>query len=178
MTAYRLAGDEPRIAPDAWVAPGAHVIGQVDVGTRCGIWFGAVLRGDNEPIRLGAGTNVQEGAVLHTDPGFPLVVGEGVTVGHQTMLHGCSIGDGTLVGIQAVVMNGATIGRECLIAAGALVTEGKSFPDRSLLVGAPAKVVRALTDAEVDGLRNSAEVYIEKARAYARDLALQDQAQP
>ena len=129
-----MARHEPQIATDAFVAPGSHLIGKVVLGARVSIWFGAVLRGDNEPIAIGASSNVQENCVLHTDPGFPLTIGAGVTVGHQAMLHGCTIGDFSLIGIQAIVMNGATIGRECLVAAGALVTEGKSFPDRSLIM--------------------------------------------
>lgn len=170
MTTYRIGDLQPTVDALAWIAPAAHVVGQVTVAAECGIWFGAVVRGDNEPIRIDKGSNVQEGAVLHTDPGFPLVIGEGVTVGHQAMLHGCTVGDGCLIGIQAVVMNGATLGRECLVAAGALVTEGKSFPDRSLILGSPAKAVRTLTDNELVALRTSAEVYIAKARAYAMDL--------
>lgn len=174
MTAYRIGAMEPQVDADAWIAPGANVIGQVTIAGQCGIWFGAVIRGDNEPVRIGHGSNVQEGAVLHTDPGFPLVIGDGVTVGHQAMLHGCTVRDGCLVGIQAVVMNGATLGRECLVAAGALVTEGKSFPDRSLILGSPAKAVRTLTEAELETLRRSAEVYMTKARAYATDLVALD----
>ncbi len=170
MTTYRLISTAPRVAPDAWVAPGAHVVGDVEVGPQCGVWFGAVVRGDNAAIRLGARTNVQEGAVLHGDPGFPLTVGDDVTVGHQAMLHGCTVGAGTLVGIQAVVLNGAVIGRESLVAAGALVTEGKSFPNRSLILGLPAKAVRTLSDEEVRALYRSAEVYAGKAGVYAREL--------
>jgi carbonic anhydrase/acetyltransferase-like protein (isoleucine patch superfamily) len=172
MAIYLLGAAAPTVDPRAWIAPGAHVIGQVTIAAQCSVWFGAVVRGDNEPIRIGPGSNVQEGAVLHTDPGFPLVIGEGVTVGHQAMLHGCTVGAGCLIGIQAVVMNGATLGRECLVAAGALVTEGKSFPDRSLILGSPAKAVRPLSDGEVAALRNSAEVYVAKAKAYATDLAM------
>jgi carbonic anhydrase/acetyltransferase-like protein (isoleucine patch superfamily) len=179
MAIYRLGAAAPTVDPGAWIAPGAHVIGQVSVAARCSVWFGAVVRGDNEPIGIGRGSNVQEGAVLHTDPGFPLVIGEGVTVGHQAMLHGCTVGDGCLIGIQAVVMNGATLGRGCLVAAGALITEGKSFPDRSLILGSPAKAVRTLRDEELTALQKSAEVYIAKAEAYATDLVQQDrQRQP
>jgi carbonic anhydrase/acetyltransferase-like protein (isoleucine patch superfamily) len=174
MATYRIGPSAPTVDSEAWVAPGAHVVGQVTIAAQCGVWFGAVVRGDNEPIRIGPGSNVQEGAVLHTDPGFPLAIGNGVTVGHQAMLHGCTIGDGCLIGIQAVVMNGASLGRECLVAAGALVTEGKSFPDRSLILGSPAKAVRTLSDAELTALRKSAEVYIAKAKAYAADLVQQD----
>lgn len=158
MAIYRIGTSTPSVDAGAWIAPGAHVVGQVTIAAQCGVWFGAVVRGDNEPIHLGQGSNVQEGAVLHTDPGFPLSIGEGVTVGHQAMLHGCTVGDGCLIGIQAVVMNGAVLGRECLVAAGALITEGKSFPDQSLILGSPAKAVRTLSDAELEALRRSAEV--------------------
>lgn len=144
---------------DFWVAPGAHVMGRVTLGEGVGIWFGAVLRGDNDDIRIGAGSNVQDNSVLHTDSGFPLTVGEGCTIGHRAILHGCSIGDGTLIGMGAVVMNGAKVGRQCLIGANALVTEGKEIPDGSLVMGSPARVVRPLTDAEKDGLARSARNY-------------------
>jgi carbonic anhydrase/acetyltransferase-like protein (isoleucine patch superfamily) len=170
MAIYRIGTSTPSVDAGAWIAPGAHVAGQVTIAAQCGVWFGAVVRGDNEPIHIGQGSNVQEGAVLHTDPGFPLSIGEGVTVGHQAMLHGCTVGDGCLIGIQAVVMNGATLGRECLVAAGALITEGKSFPDRSLILGSPAKAIRPLNGQELAALRTSAEVYIAKGIAYAADL--------
>jgi carbonic anhydrase/acetyltransferase-like protein (isoleucine patch superfamily) len=171
MTSYRLGAHEPRIAADAFVAPGTHVIGQVALGERVSVWFGAVLRGDNEPIVIGADSNVQEGCVLHNDPGFPLTVGRGVTIGHQAMVHGCTIGDHSLIGIQAVIMNGATIGRECLVASGALVTEGKSFPDRTLIMGVPAKVLRPLTDGEVAHLHESARDYAARGARYREQLA-------
>ena len=174
MATYRIGTSTPTVDAGAWIAPGAHVVGQVAIAAECGVWFGAVVRGDNEPIHIGRGSNVQEGAVLHTDPGFPLSIGVGVTVGHQAMLHGCTVGDGCLIGIQAVVMNGAMLGRECLVAAGALITEGKSFPDRSLILGSPAKAVRTLSDGELEALRRSAEVYIAKAKAYAVDLVQLD----
>lgn len=170
MPIYRLGERSPDIDASAWVAPGAHVIGRVELGARASVWFGAVLRGDNEPVVVGARSNVQEGAVLHTDPGMPLVVGEDVTIGHQAMLHGCTVGDGTLVGIQAVILNGARVGRDCLIGAGALVTEGKEIPDRSLVIGSPAKVVRQLSDEDVARLRVNARVYVERAAAYATML--------
>jgi carbonic anhydrase/acetyltransferase-like protein (isoleucine patch superfamily) len=175
MTTYRLGTKVPLLAADTWVAPGAHVIGQVELGPQCSVWFGAVLRGDNELISLGARSNVQEGAVLHTDPGYPLVVGEEVTVGHQAMLHGCKVGDGTLIGIQAVVLNGAVIGRHCLVGAGALVTEGKVFPDRSLILGSPAKVARTLSDDDVAKLKRSAQAYVDKALMFGRDLKTLDE---
>lgn len=154
-----------------FVAPGAMLIGRVTLGDRVSVWFGAIARGDNEPIVVGAGSNLQEGVVLHVDPGFPLIIGEGVTVGHQAMLHGCTIGDGSLIGIKAVVMNGATIGRECLIGANALVAEGKTIPDRSLVLGSPGKVVRTLTDDDVAMLRRAADGYVEKGARYRRGLA-------
>jgi carbonic anhydrase/acetyltransferase-like protein (isoleucine patch superfamily) len=170
MPIYRLGEEGPDLAPDAWVAPGADVIGRVRLAAQSSVWFGAVLRGDNEPIAIGARSNVQDGAVLHTDPGFPLAIAEGVTVGHQAMLHGCTIGAGSLIGVQAVVMNGAVVGRECLVGAGALVTEGKAFPDRSLIIGAPAKAVRTLSDDEVANLHRAADVYANKAVRYRAEL--------
>ncbi|MDQ5898802.1 MAG: hypothetical protein QG612_2888 [Pseudomonadota bacterium] len=170
MSRYRLGPHAPCIAEEAFIAPGTHLIGQVTIGAGSSVWFGAVLRGDNAPIVLGARCNVQEGAVLHADPGFALQVGDEVTIGHQAMLHGCRIGTGTLVGIQAVVLNGAVIGEECLIGAGALVPEGRTFPPRSLILGTPAKVVRPLTEAEVAGLRQSATTYAAKARELAAML--------
>lgn len=171
MPTYRLRGDVPQIPATAFVAPEATLIGKVRLGEGTGIWFGAVLRGDNELVSVGAGSNVQEGVVLHTDLGFPLTIGANVTVGHQAMLHGCTIGDGSLIGIQAVVMNGAVIGRECLVGAGAIVTEGKTFPDRSLILGAPAKLVRSLTEKEIAGLAESAADYAHKRDRYKADLA-------
>jgi carbonic anhydrase/acetyltransferase-like protein (isoleucine patch superfamily) len=138
-------------------------MGQVELADGASVWFGAVLRGDNEPIRIGTGSNVQENAVLHTDRNFPLTVGTYVTIGHQAMLHGCTIGDGSLIGIQAVVMNGAKIGRHCLIGAGALIPEGKEIPDRSLVMGSPGKVVRELTDQEVARIRTGVDSYVAKA---------------
>jgi carbonic anhydrase/acetyltransferase-like protein (isoleucine patch superfamily) len=171
MPVYRLRDDAPQIPASAFVAPEATLIGKVRLGEGTGIWFGAVLRGDNELISVGAGSNVQEGVVLHTDLGYPLTIGANVTIGHQAMLHGCTIGDGSLIGIQAVVMNAAVIGRECLVGAGAIVTEGKSFPDRSLILGAPAKLVRTLTDKEIAGLAESADDYARKRDRYKADLA-------
>lgn len=170
MTIFRLGTTSPEIPESAFVAPGACVIGRVTLGAESSVWFGAVLRGDNEPIHIGAGSNVQEGAVLHADQGFPLHVGDHVTVGHQAMLHGCSIGDGSLVGIEAVVMNGARIGRHFIVGAGAIVTEGKSLPDRSLILGAPAKLARELSDNEVAKLDDSAATYVTHGRRYPREL--------
>jgi len=170
MALYQLGDQTPRIADSAWVADSAQVIGAVDLAEDVGVWFGAVLRGDTEPIRVGKGTSVQDGCVFHADPGFPLTVGENVTVGHQAMLHGCTVGDGTLIGIQAVVLNGATIGRDCLVGAGAVVTGGKAFPDGSLILGSPARAVRALRPDEVERLRRGARHYIENASRFRSEL--------
>ncbi|RZL96106.1 MAG: gamma carbonic anhydrase family protein [Variovorax sp.] len=172
MALYSIGGKAPRIASSAFVAPGANLIGQVELGERASVWFGAVIRGDNEPIRVGEGSNVQEGAVLHADPGFPLDIAANVTVGHQAMLHGCTIGEGSLIGIQAVVLNGAVIGKNCLVSAGAIVTEKKTFPDRSLILGAPAKVVRQLNDEDIARLMESAANYAERAATYGSELTL------
>ncbi len=170
MALYEIDGHQPQVADSAWVADNASVIGRVRLGEGASVWFGATLRGDNEPITLGARCNVQEGAVLHVDPGYPLTLGEGVTVGHQAMLHGCTVGDGSLIGIQAVVLNGSTIGRNCLVGAGAVVTEGKHFPDGSMILGAPAKVVRQLTPEQIEGLARAAAQYVEKSHKYKTGL--------
>jgi len=171
-TLYTLDGQGVELRGGGhFVAPGATLVGRVVLGDRVTIWFGAIARGDNEPIVIGDGSNVQEGVVLHADPGFPLRIGRGVTVGHQAMLHGCTVGDGSLIGIKAVVMNGATIGRECLVGANALVAEGKTIPDRSLVLGSPGKVVRTLSDDDVARLRHAAEVYAAKGAQYRRGLA-------
>ncbi len=169
---YSLDGVSPEVGADVWIAPGAHVIGRVTLGDRAGIWFGAVLRGDNEPIIVGAGTNIQENSVLHTDWGFPLTIGADCTIGHKAMLHGCSIGDGTLIGMSATVLNGARIGRGCLIGAGALVTEGKEIPDGALVVGSPARVVRMLDEAARAKLLQSAANYRDAASRFAAGLSL------
>ncbi len=170
MAVYQLGNETPRIADSAWVADSAQVIGAVELAEDVGVWFGAVLRADTEPIRIGRGSNVQDGSVFHADPGFPLTLGENVTVGHLVMLHGCTVGDGTLIGMQTVVMNGAKIGRYCLVGAGAVVPGGKEFPDGSLIVGSPAKVVRPLRPDEIDDLRRGAEHYIENARRFRSGL--------
>jgi carbonic anhydrase/acetyltransferase-like protein (isoleucine patch superfamily) len=170
MAIYQLGDDAPRLHDGAWVAEGATVIGLVELGAGSSVWTGAVLRGDNEAITLGPRCNVQENAVLHTDMGFPLLLEGDVTVGHQAMLHGCTVGQGSLVGIQAVVLNGARIGRACLVGAGAVVTEGKVFPDRSLILGAPAKAVRELSDEEVARLQLSALHYEQKATRHRDGL--------
>jgi carbonic anhydrase/acetyltransferase-like protein (isoleucine patch superfamily) len=163
---YQLGYDRPHIAADAWVAESAEVIGRVELGGASSVWSGAVLRGDNEWIRLGSRSNVQEGAVLHTDMGYPLTVGDDVTIGHQAMLHGCTVEDGALIGIQAVVLNGARIGAGSLVGAGALVTEGAVFPPGSLILGAPAKAVRELTPEQRARLKGSADNYVEKAQRH------------
>lgn len=170
MTLYRLGNRAPQVAGDAWVAPGARVIGAVELRARASVWFGAVLRGDNEPITVGAGSNIQENSVLHTDMGFPLTIGENCTVGHGAILHGCTLGDCALIGMGATVLNGAVIGPRSLVGAGALVTEGKEFPEGVLIVGRPAKVVRELTEDEIRGLELSALHYQENAARFARDM--------
>jgi carbonic anhydrase/acetyltransferase-like protein (isoleucine patch superfamily) len=170
MPIYALSGVAPAIDPAAYIAAEATVIGQVTLAEDCSVWSGAVIRGDNEAIELAAGVNVQEGAVLHTDPGYPMRIEANVTIGHQAMLHGCTIGEGTLVGIQAVILNGAKIGRNCLVGAGALVTERKEFPDNSLIVGAPAKVLRTLSEDEIAGMRKNAGEYVERARRFRTEL--------
>ena len=170
MAIYQLGDDAPRIAATAWVADTAAVIGRVSLGEGASVWYGAVLRGDNDWITLGARSNVQDGSVLHTDVGFPLTLGDDVTVGHQVMLHGCTVGDGSLIGIQAVVLNGARIGRNCLVGAGAVVTEGKEFPDGSLILGAPAKAVREVTPEQIERLRHGAQHYVENAERHRARL--------
>lgn len=161
MTLYRLDGIAPEVPADGsfWVAPGAQVIGRVSLASGVSVWFGAVLRGDNEPIVIGEGTNLQDQVIGHTDPGAPLTVGAGCTIGHRALLHGCSVGDGSLVGMGATILNHARIGRGCLIGAGALVTERKEIPDGALVMGAPARVVRMLSAGESAALRESAVRY-------------------
>jgi carbonic anhydrase/acetyltransferase-like protein (isoleucine patch superfamily) len=173
MPLYALDGVAPKLpaAGRFWIAPNASVIGKVALGEDCGVWFGATLRGDNEWITIGARSNVQEGCTFHTDMGFPLEIGEDCTIGHNAILHGCSIGDGSLVGMGAIVLNGAKIGRGCLVGAGALVTEGKSFPDFSQIVGAPARVTRTLDEDAVARLKSSADHYVENWRRFAQGLA-------
>ncbi len=170
MALYELDGVAPRVAESAWVADSAEVMGNVVLGDNASIWFGAVLRGDNETLTIGAGTNVQDGSVLHSDHGQPLTLGERVTVGHKVVLHGCTVGDESLIGIGAVVLNGARIGKNCLVGAGALVTEGKEFPDGSMILGSPAKAVRQLTPEQMEGLRKSAQTYIDNARRFRAGL--------
>ncbi|MDO5652587.1 MAG: gamma carbonic anhydrase family protein [Brachymonas sp.] len=170
MAVYKLESAQPKIATGAWIADSAQVIGDVRLEADVSIWFNTVLRGDNDPITVGEGSNIQDGSVLHTDEGVPLTIGKRVTVGHQVMLHGCTIGDESLIGIGAVVLNGAVIGKHCLVGAGALVTEGKTFPDGSLIIGSPAKVVRQLTPEQIEGLRHSAQHYVDNARRYQEKL--------
>ena len=172
MSLYKLGEFAPQTAGPRrfWVAPGAHVIGDVRMGEDVSVWFGAVIRGDNEPIRIGARSNIQDMGVLHSDPGSPLTIGEGVTIGHKVVLHGCTIGDNSLIGLGACVLNRAFIGANSLVGAGALVTEGKVFPDGVLIVGSPARVVRELTPEQIEGLKRSAEHYVANGRRFAAEL--------
>lgn len=167
---WALDGQAPEIHPTAWVAPDANIIGKVRLGPGASVWFGATLRGDNEWIEVGEGSNVQENCVFHTDMGFPLVIGRGCTIGHKAMLHGCRIGDNALVGMAATVLNGAVIAADSLVGAGALVTEGKTFDPGCLIVGAPAKAVRTLSPEQIEGLRGSAEHYQANAARFHSGL--------
>lgn len=169
---YALDGIKPYFDDEGstWVAPNASVIGGVHIGANVGIWFGAVIRGDTEKISIGPRSNIQENCVLHTDPGFPLTIGAGCTIGHKALLHGCTIGDNSLVGMGAIILNGAVIGDNCLVGAGALVTERKVFPAGSLIIGAPAKVARALTEAEIAGIGRSSAHYVENQRRFGKGL--------
>ena len=166
MAIYELEGVTPRISDSAWVADSAQVIGNVELADDSSVWFGVVIRGDTETIRIGRGSNIQDLSVLHADIGKPLAVGEDVTVGHRAVLHGCTIGDGCLIGIGAVVLNGAKIGAGCLVGAGALVTEGKEFAPGSMILGSPAKVVKELTPERIAGLCRSAQGYVDNARRF------------
>ena len=170
MAKYELDGVQPQVDASAWIADTAQVIGRVEMAADSSVWFGVVIRGDTETITVGKGSNIQDNSVLHADHGMPLVIGDNVTVGHQVMLHGCTIGDGSLIGIQAVVLNGAKIGKNCLVGAGALVTEGKEFPDGCMILGSPAKAVRQLSEAQIEGLKMSAQHYIDNARRYKTGL--------
>lgn len=168
---YSLGTLVPRIAGSVWVAPNAAVLGNVILKEESSVWFGVTIRGDNpEPITVGSRSNIQDGSVLHADEGVPLTIGDGVTVGHQAMLHGCTIGDNSLIGIGATVLNRAVIGKNCIVGAGALVTEGKQIPDGTLVVGTPGKVVRELSDEQIEGLRQSAAHYVENAKRFACNL--------
>ena len=170
MPIYKLGGVAPRIAASAYIAPNATVLGNVVLGAHASVWFAATLRGDNDQINIGESSNVQDGAVLHTDPGIPLNVAANVTIGHQAMLHGCTIGEHALIGIQAVVMNGAIIGKFCLVGAGAIITENKVFGDGLLILGAPAKAVRELTGAERASLLAASAGYVERAKHFRDSL--------
>ncbi|WP_409433847.1 gamma carbonic anhydrase family protein [Litorimonas sp. RW-G-Af-16] len=170
MAIYKLGSVTPDIDPTAWVAPNAQVMGNVKLAEQSSVWFGAVLRGDNDLISVGARSNVQDNSVLHTDPGMPLDIGEDVIIGHQVMLHGCTIGNNTLIGIGATVLNGAKIGKNCLIGAHALITEGKEIPDGSMVVGAPGKVIRQLSEQQIAFLKINADVYVANAKRFAADL--------
>ncbi|MFZ4692617.1 MAG: gamma carbonic anhydrase family protein [Burkholderiaceae bacterium] len=170
MAIFKIGTHTPDVDASAYVTDSASVIGNVHLAANTSIWFGAALRGDNELISIGEGSNVQECAVLHTDIGYPLVVGKNVTIGHQAMLHGCTVGDGSLIGIQAVVLDGAVIGKNCLVAAGALVTSGKEFPDNSLIMGSPAKAVRELTQEQINDIQRGVTTYIERAAYFKQQL--------
>ena len=170
MAVYALDDLTPELAEGAWVAENAQVMGNVRLAADASVWFGAVVRGDTDTISIGEGSNIQDGSVLHADQGKPLTVGKHVTVGHQVMLHGCTVGDESLIGIGAVVLNGAVIGKNCLVGARALVTEGKTFPDGSMILGSPAKVVRQLSPEEIEGLRRSAQHYVDNAKRFAKGL--------
>lgn len=170
MAIYELDGIAPRIHESTWVADSAQVMGNVELAEGASIWFGAIVRGDTEEIRVGRNSNIQDGSVLHTDHEKPLTIGDDVTVGHKVTLHGCTIGDGSLIGIGAVVLNGAKIGKGCLVGAGSLVTEGKEFPDGSMIMGSPARVVKQLTPEQLDKLRLSALHYVENAQRFKAGL--------
>ncbi|MCR9155754.1 MAG: gamma carbonic anhydrase family protein [Rhodobacteraceae bacterium] len=170
MTLYALDGIAPEIAEDTWIAPDANLIGRIVVEQAASVWFCSTLRGDNEVITVGEGSNIQENCVLHTDMGYPLTIGKGCTIGHKVMLHGCTIGDNSLIGMGATVLNGAKIGNNCLIGAGALITEGKEIPDGSLVMGVPGKVVRGLDEAAIEGLRKSALGYQANMRRFRKGL--------
>jgi carbonic anhydrase/acetyltransferase-like protein (isoleucine patch superfamily) len=170
MSCYALGSATPVIGADVYIAPGAYVIGRVTLGSRASVWFGAVLRGDNDSIVVGEDSNIQDGAMIHADPGVPTTIGRGVTVGHHAIVHGATVGDNSLIGMGATILNRAVIGAHCLVGAGALVTEGKVFADGSLIVGSPARVARALTEAEIARLRLSAATYVANAQRFAAGL--------
>jgi len=170
MAIYRFNDDTPNVPASAYVFPEATIIGKVTLGERATIWPSAVIRGDDDTITIGDNTNIQDCAVLHVDPGCPMSIGANVTVGHQATLHGCTIGDGTLVGLKAIVYNKAIIGKDCLLAAGAIITEGKVFPDRSLIIGVPAKLHRELTDQELDAMRINVDAYVKRGLAFKSGL--------
>jgi carbonic anhydrase/acetyltransferase-like protein (isoleucine patch superfamily) len=167
---YSLDGVRPDIADNAYVAPSAQIIGNVKMADHSSVWFGAVIRGDNDLIEIGARTNIQDNSVLHTDPGIPLVIGDGVIVGHRVMLHGCKIGENTLIGIGATILNGAVIGKNCIIGAHSLITEGKVIPDGSMVVGSPGRVIKSLTEQHFQMLRINSEVYVANAKRFNQNL--------
>jgi carbonic anhydrase/acetyltransferase-like protein (isoleucine patch superfamily) len=174
---YELDGTAVKAEGEYWVADSAVVVGNVLLKQNASVWYNAVIRGDNDLITIGEGSNVQDGSVLHTDPGFPLTIGPHVTIGHKVMLHGCDIGEGSLIGINAVVLNGAKIGKNCIIGANALITEGKVIPDNSMVMGSPGKVVKTLTDEQAAGIRLGAAHYVENARRFKAGVKAQDAAQ-
>ncbi|MBL4870389.1 MAG: gamma carbonic anhydrase family protein [Robiginitomaculum sp.] len=170
MPCYRLDNKSPNLETSVWVAASADIIGDVRIGAKSSVWFGVVIRCDNEPIMIGEGTNIQDNSVLHSDMGFPLKIGNGITVGHKAMLHGCSVGDNTLIGIGATILNGAVIGKNCIIGAHALITEGKTIPDNSLVVGSPGRVIKTLGEQQIKMLEASALHYIENANRFRDGL--------
>lgn len=170
MALYELDGQAPILGKNAWVADSAQVIGKVTLEENANVWFGTIIRGDSEHIHIGKNSNVQDASVLHADPGVPLTLGENVSIGHQVMLHGCTIGDGSLIGIGAIVLNHAKIGKNCLVGAGALVTEGKEFPDGSMILGSPAKAVKQLSPEQIAGLQRIARHYVENAEQFRKGL--------
>ncbi len=170
MAIFTLGDKSPQLGAEVWVAPNATVIGDVRLGANASVWWNAVLRGDNDPITIGVGTNIQDGSVLHTDEGVPMHIGDQVTVGHLVMLHGCTVGDGSLIGIGSVILNRAVIGKGCIVGANTLIPEGKVFPDRVLIVGSPGKVIRELSDEEVARLQGSAAHYVANAARYRSSL--------
>lgn len=170
MAVFALDDQVPELGEEVWIADTARVIGKVSLAARVSVWFNAILRGDNDPITVGENTNIQDGAILHTDEGIPLTLGANVSVGHMAMLHGCTVGDGTLIGMNAVILNGAVIGKHCLIGAKALIPEGKVIPDRSLVVGTPGRIIRELTDEEVARIEAGASHYVENAQRFRKGL--------
>ena len=170
MPIYSLDGVRPNIADNAYVAPSAQIIGNVKLADHSSVWFGAVIRGDNDLIEIGARTNIQDNSVLHTDPGIPLTIGDGVIVGHRVMLHGCKIGENTLIGIGATILNGAEIGKNCIIGAHSLITEGKVIPDGSMVVGSPGRIIKSLTEQHFQMLRINSEVYVANAKRFNQNL--------
>ena len=170
MAIYSLDDKTPQLAEGAWVAGSAEVVGDVHLGANASVWFGCVLRGDSDRLSIGEGSNIQDASVLHADAGVPLTIGKNVSVGHKVMLHGCTVGDGSLIGIGAIVLNRAVIGKNCLVGAGSLVTEGKEFPDGSMILGSPAKAVRMLSPEQIEGLQGIARHYVENAKRFKNSL--------